>query len=136
MITILFLNVENRILKFCHFSFAIMTEPENLDSNNTLEIIRQKHPDHVPIFVSKDTRCKDLPDISNKKFFVPKTLSIGNFVYCVRKRLEISEQQAIFLFVGNALPNPNESMGSLYEIHKTEDGILHCTYSSDTAYGN
>ena len=106
-----------------------------LESLNTAENMMRNHPDHVPVIVEKDRRCHTLPEITNKKFCVPKILTVGNFIYCVRKRLSITESDAIFLFIDKTMPSPNETMGSLYSNHKSDDGILHCFYSSDTAYG-
>ena len=94
------------------------------------------HPDHVPVIVERDPHCLDLPDITNKKFCVPKVLTVGNFIYCVRKRIQMQETDAIFLFIGKLLPSPNETMGSLYQMNRHDDGILYCTYSSDHAYGS
>ncbi|EAY08620.1 Microtubule-associated protein, putative [Trichomonas vaginalis G3] len=110
-------------------------ELQSLDRSNNIMTMLNKYPDHIPVIVERDPHCTTLPDIKNKKFFVTKTLSVGNFVYCVRNRLDINEKDAIFLFVDNTLPNPSDNLGAIYEKHKSEDQMLHCTYSSDSAYG-
>ncbi|KAH0792289.1 autophagy-related protein 8B [Histomonas meleagridis] len=105
-------------------------EERKLESKNIL----QKYVGHVPVIVDKDPRCK-LPDIERQKFLVPSDLSIGHFVYVVRKRINLQPSDAIFLFVNKKLPSTNSSMGQLYCDNKDEDGFMYCTYSSDTAYG-
>ena len=97
--------------------------------------ILRKYKSHVPVIVDKDTKCK-LPDIERQKFLVPADLSIGQFVYVVRKRVNLQAADAVFLFVNRKLPPPNSTMGSLYAENHDDDGFLYCIYSSDTAYGN
>lgn len=97
--------------------------------------IIRKYRSHVPVIVDKDPKCK-LPDIERQKFLVPSELSIGQFVYVVRKRINLQPAEAIFLFVNRKLPPPNATMGTLYSENKDEDGFMYCTYSSDNAYGS
>lgn len=98
------------------------------------ESILNKYTGHVPVIVDKDPRST-LPEIERQKFLVPSDLTIGHFVYVVRKRINIDPTTAIFLFVNKKLPPSNETMGTLYSANKDEDGFMYCTYSSDTAYG-
>ena len=98
------------------------------------ENIIQKYRSHIPVIVDKEPKCS-LPDIERQKFLVPSELSIGQFVFVVRKRINLAPSDAIFLFVNKKIPTPNQTMGSLYEENKDEDGFMYCTYSSDTAYG-
>ncbi|KAE8956555.1 hypothetical protein PR001_g31694, partial [Phytophthora rubi] len=46
----------------------------------------------------------DIPDIDKKKFLVPADLTVGQFVYVIRKRIKLSPEKAIFIFVNNVLP--------------------------------
>ena len=96
--------------------------------------ILNKYTGHVPVIVDKDPRCT-LPEIERQKFLVPADLTIGHFVYVVRKRINLQPTVAIFLFVNKKLPPSSETMGTLYSGNKDEDGFMYCTYSSDTAYG-
>ena len=45
-----------------------------------------------------------IPDIDKKKYLVPADLTVGQFVYVIRKRIRVSPEQAIFMFVRNVLP--------------------------------
>ena len=102
-------------------------------SNESGNILR-KYRSHVPVIVDKDPKCS-LPDIERQKFLVPSELTIGQFVYVVRKRINLQSADAIFLFVNRKLPPPNATMGTLYGENRDEDGFMYCIYSSDTAYG-
>ena len=106
-------------------------EERQTESGNIIK----KYPGHIPVIVDKDAHCT-LPDIERQKFLVPSDLSIGQFVYVVRKRINIPATEAIFLFVNKKLPQSNATMGQLYGDNRDPDGFMYCTYSSDSAYGN
>ncbi|XP_015583535.1 autophagy-related protein 8f isoform X2 [Ricinus communis] len=65
--------------------------------------IRAKYPDRVPVIVEKAERS-DIPDIDKKKYLVPADLTVGQLVYVIRKRIKLSAEKAIFIFVDNVLP--------------------------------
>ncbi|KAK9285512.1 hypothetical protein L1049_024706 [Liquidambar formosana] len=65
--------------------------------------IREKYPDRIPVIVERAERS-DIPDIDKKKYLVPADLTVGQFVYVVRKRIKLSPEKAIFIFVKNILP--------------------------------
>src|SRR5262249_11471816 len=50
------------------------------------------------------------------------------FVYVIRKRIKLSPEKAIFIFVDEVLPPTAALMSSIYEEHKDEDGFLYITY--------
>ncbi|KAF3796776.1 Autophagy-related protein 8C [Nymphaea thermarum] len=96
--------------------------------------IREKYPDRIPVIVEKADRT-DIPDIDKKKYLVPADLTVGQFVYVVRKRIKLSAEKAIFVFVNNVLPPTGSLMSTIYEEHKDEDGFLYMTYSGENTFG-
>lgn len=42
------------------------------------------------------------------RYLVPADLTVGQFVYVVRKRIKLSAEKAIFVFVKNMLPPTGE----------------------------
>ena len=59
---------------------------------------------------------------------MPADLTVGQFVYVIRKRIKLSPEKAIFIFVDEVLPPTAAIMSSIYEEHKDEDGFLYITY--------
>lgn len=53
---------------------------------------------------------------------MPADLTVGQFVYVIRKRIKLSPDKAIFIFVDEVLPPTAALMSSIYEEHKDEDG--------------
>jgi GABA(A) receptor-associated protein len=97
--------------------------------------IRDKYPDRIPVIVEKAEKS-DIPDIDKKKYLVPADLTVGQFVYVIRKRIKLSSEKAIFIFVKNVLPPTAAMMSSIYEEHKDEDGFLYFTYSGENTFGD
>ncbi|CAM8890646.1 unnamed protein product [Rhodiola kirilowii] len=96
--------------------------------------IKEKYPDRVPVIVERAERT-DIPDIDKKKYLVPSDLTVGQFMYVVRKRIKLSAEKAIFVFVNNTLPPTAALMSAIYEENKNEDGFLYMTYSGENTFG-
>lgn len=96
------------------------------------------------------------------RYLVPADLTVGQFVYVVRKRIKLSPEKAIFIFVKNILPPTGENkniictsgvwsyhiscskcwfysaaamMSAIYDENKDEDGFLYMTYSGENTFG-
>lgn len=93
-----------------------------------------KYPDRIPVIVEKAAKS-DVPDLDKKKYLVPEDLTVGQFVYVIRKRVKLSAEKAIFVFVDNALPPTAALMSDVYKEHKDEDGFLYIQYSGENTFG-
>jgi len=82
------------------------------------------------------TRWSDIENIDKKKYLVPADLTVGQFVYVIRKRIKLAPERAIFIFVNNTLPPTAALMSQIYKEHKDEDGFLYVTYSGETTFGS
>ncbi|XP_047341810.1 autophagy-related protein 8f-like [Impatiens glandulifera] len=96
--------------------------------------IREKYSDRIPVIVEKADRS-DIPNIDKKKYLVPADLTIGQFVYVIRKRIKLSAEKAIFIFVDNVLPPTGAILSTIYDEKKDEDGFLYVTYSGENTFG-
>ena len=96
--------------------------------------IRGKYGDRVPVIVERAEKS-DIPTLDKKKYLVPADLTVGQFVYVIRKRIKLSAEKAIFIFVNNVLPPTAALMSAIYEEHKDEDGFLYVTYSGENTFG-
>ncbi|TIB93662.1 hypothetical protein E3Q19_00860 [Wallemia mellicola] len=98
------------------------------------ERIRQKYPDRIPVICEKGDKT-DIPTIDKKKYLVPSDLTVGQFVYVIRKRIKLAPEKAIFIFVNEELPPTAALMSAIYNEHKDEDGFLYVTYSGENTFG-
>jgi len=78
----------------------------------------------------------DIPTLDKKKYLVPADLTVGQFVYVIRKRIKLNAEKAIFIFVNNVLPPTAALMNAIYEEHKDDDGFLYVTYSGENTFGS
>jgi GABA(A) receptor-associated protein len=60
--------------------------------------ILEKYPNRIPIICEKDPKCK-LNEIDKTKYLVPNDLTLSQFTFIVRKRLQIDKNSALFLLV-------------------------------------
>jgi GABA(A) receptor-associated protein len=81
-----------------------------------------------PQVICEKVEKSDIATIDKKKYLVPADLTVGQFVYVIRKRIKLSPEKAIFIFVDEVLPPTAALMSSIYEEHKDEDGFLYITY--------
>eukprot|EP01124_Arcella_intermedia_P019930 TRINITY_DN27304_c0_g1_i1.p1 TRINITY_DN27304_c0_g1~~TRINITY_DN27304_c0_g1_i1.p1 ORF type:complete len:129 (-),score=35.04 TRINITY_DN27304_c0_g1_i1:52-438(-) len=105
------------------------------------EKIRSKYPDRIPVIVEKSPRS-DAPPIEKKKFLVPQDITVGKFMFEIRKHMPmLKPEDSIFLFVQDkkekqdVLPTSSESMSVIYEKHRDDDGFLYITYSGENTFG-
>jgi GABA(A) receptor-associated protein len=100
------------------------------------ERIRQKYPERVPVICERADRSQTVVDIDKKKYLVPSDLTVGQFMFVIRKRLKLPPEQAIFLFVNGTIPPTAALMNQIYDEHRDVDGFLYITYSGENTFGN
>jgi GABA(A) receptor-associated protein len=94
------------------------------------------HPGRIPIIVNRaPNTCHDIPDLPRKKFLVNGDLTMGQFIYVIRRQLTVRPEQAIFVFVGNTLPTSSQTLREVYGQYADADGALRMTYTSESAFG-
>jgi len=100
--------------------------------------IREKYPDRVPIICEKAKMCSDkaINNLDKRKYLVPKDLKLADFMYVIRKRMKLSPEKSIFLFLGdNNLAPCSALLGVLYDEYQEKDGFLYITYNGESTFG-
>lgn len=100
--------------------------------------IMARHPTRVPCWIDKAPSDRSLPEVPDgrKKYLIEKEMTVGQVMYIIRRRVNINEKKAIFLFVdGSVLPPSTETVGELYKRHVGEDAMLHMTYRAESTFG-
>lgn len=72
--------------------------------------------------------------IDKRKYLVPADLTVGQFVYVIRKRIRLC-REGCFIFVNDILPPTAALMSVIYKEHKDPDGFLYITYSGENTFG-
>jgi GABA(A) receptor-associated protein len=97
--------------------------------------ILEKFPDRIPVIVEMDPNCKSLPVLDKHKFLVPIDLTIGQFMYVIRKRIKLTPDKAMYMFFNNSLAPTASTMKSMYYTHKDEDFFLYCSIAAEKTFG-
>lgn len=99
------------------------------------ERILNKYSDRVPVVVTLAKTNNDAPLLDKNKYLVPRDLTVGQFQYVIRKRLRLSPEKALFLFVKNCVPPTSQLIETIYEENKSDNLFLYITYSLENVFG-
>jgi len=98
--------------------------------------IMSKHPDRIPIICEKAKNAgNDCPLIDKKKYLVPVDLTVSQFIYVIRKRLNLRSEKAMFIFINGQLPTNSHILSDLYDKNKDQDGFLYVSYALENTFG-
>ena len=101
------------------------------------EKIRNQFQDKIPIICEKDPKS-NIRDIDKTKYLVPSDLTVSQFNFMIRKRIEIEKEAAFFLLAnGKHSITGDTLLSEIYEKYQDpEDGFLYITYASELTWGN
>jgi GABA(A) receptor-associated protein len=99
--------------------------------------VRTKYPDRIPVIVNRSKSAgSEVPFIDKHKFLVPADLTMGQLQYVIRKRLTLTPDKALFLFVNNAAAPTSSLVSTIYEENKDQDTLfLYVTYAMENTFG-
>lgn len=107
-------------------------------SNRQSESLKMinKYPDRVPVICERHPRAnKDCPYIDKNKYLIPMELSLGQFIYVIRKRMHLPGEKALFLFIEGNIPSNTAMLSQVYQEYQDEDGFLYVTYNTENTFG-
>lgn len=108
-------------------------DPENY-SQAIADRITRKYQNRIPVLVWEVG--KDI-EVAKRKFIVPKDITIGQFLYVLRKQLKnITPADGIFLFITdiNTMLPVGDLMSKVYNEYNV-DGFLRLTVTKENTFG-
>lgn len=99
-----------------------------------MDKILEKYPDRVPVYVNKK-EGSNVCDIEKHKYLVPKDMTVGQFIYVLRKNIKLKSNEALFVFINNIIVCNTDLMGEVYNKNKNDDKFLYVIYSSENTFG-
>lgn len=98
--------------------------------------VLHKYPDRVPIICERSlTAGRDCPIIDKRKYLAPRELTMGQFLYIIRKRLHLPAEKAMFLFINGTIPSTTSLINEVYHRYRDDDGYLYITYGQENTFG-
>jgi len=97
-----------------------------------LDSRRNKKIDHLTVFFFIYSKI-----FSNyhSLHLVPNDITVAQFMWIIRKRIDLAAEKAIFLFVDKIVPQSSWTMGELYNQYRHKDGFLYIAYSGESTFG-
>lgn len=99
--------------------------------------IAQEYPDRIPVIIRP---AKGAPPINKVKFLVPDDKPVAWFIGEIRKHIQVTPQEALFVFIEKAdnstiLPPPVATMTYLFRQYSHADGFLYMRYALENTFG-
>lgn len=107
-------------------------------SNRQAESLKMlnKYPDRIPVICERHPRASpDCPYIDKHKYLIPMDLTLGQFIYVIRKRMHIPAEKALFLFIEGNIPSNSSLLSQVYREYQDEDGFLYIHYNTENTFG-
>ena len=102
---------------------------------NESKRVMSAYTDRIPIVCEKQRNSK-MPDIKKKKYLVPKDLTVGQFIYVLRKQINIDPKVGFFIFINSNILKNSEIVYDCYTKYKDPDGFLYVKYDFENVFGN
>ena len=95
----------------------------------------EKNPDKLPVIIHKKNDTKNVI-----KFMIPTEATVLDFLYVLRKRINLEPTQSIYLSIKDSnnkytMLASNLNMGQIYEQYKTEELLLEMIYCEENTFG-
>jgi GABA(A) receptor-associated protein len=136
------MNIVNTAVAFISGEPPKFQQSSSFKDNNSFRQRRDeadrvcaKYPDCVPIICEVSPQFKEQLDLNKRKFLVPSYITVGQFMYVIRKRIKMDSSQALFIFVNNHLPRTSSMVSELYSKHADEDRFLYTLISLESTFG-
>jgi GABA(A) receptor-associated protein len=95
------------------------------------ERINLKYPNHIPVIVLSSPDLK----LDKHKFLLKPEMSIGQFMYTLRKRIKLEEHEALFLFTNNKILPVSQLISVAYRDCKDKSGFIMFDLSKESTFG-
>ena len=94
-----------------------------------------KYPDYVFIKISTSSK-KDIT-IKKEKYMVHRDITMHKFLISLRcdKYVKLRSQQNLTPFIDNIIPRLTDCLGTIYDRHQKEDGILYVCIETENVFG-
>ena len=93
--------------------------------------IQAEFPHHIPVIVFAPDDLK----LNKHKFLIQRDMTVGQFMYILRGRITINENDALFLFVNNHMVSVSQLISIVYKEHKNESGFVYFHLQKEATFG-
>ena len=98
-------------------------------------IIVEKCKESVSFFKTKKPKTRKGAWLAKRKYLIPNDLTIGQFIFILRKRIRLKPEQSIFLYINNTIPPTHAMISDLYAEYHNIDGFLYILFGTESVFG-
>ena len=93
------------------------------------------NPDRVPVYIeSGDDKFEN--KLKKNRYLVPKDLTMGQFMYVIRKQLKLKPEEAIYIFCNNSILPTSALLSEIYSDYKDKHtDVVIMKYYKETVFG-
>jgi GABA(A) receptor-associated protein len=116
----------------------VPTELKELEQRQTrAQTLLKTYPERVPLIIKKSKdQIKTKDDAQVSKFLVPHTMTVANVIKVLREKIKLEPAKSIYMSVDNQyILSGSQSVGTIYEFHKSIDGFLYLVYCEESVFG-
>jgi GABA(A) receptor-associated protein len=97
--------------------------------------VLERYPNRIPVICESDPKNSSVIHLKKMKYLVPDSLTIGQFIYVLRKQMTLKAEEGVFIMINNSLPPASALMSQVYKDHKDSDGFLYCFLCKENTFG-
>ena len=97
--------------------------------------VLDKYPNRIPIICEIDLKNNGVINLKKIKYLVPDSLTVGQFVFVLRKQITLKAEETVFIMINNVIPPTAALMSQVYNEHKDADGFLYGKLLRENTYG-
>jgi len=94
-----------------------------------------KYKNKIPVVVGVNGHSVAGLILDKHKYISPRDITVGQFIFILRKRMVVTDEQALFILFNNKLPPTSSLMGTVYDEYKDVDGFLYAVISLESTFG-
>lgn len=100
---------------------------------NETSRVKRKYPVRVPIIC--EPLHTSIDRLHHVKYLVSNDVTVGQLIYIIRTRLKLDSTVALYILINNTVPKTSDTIRSLYEMYKSDDGFMYVQYDKESVYG-
>lgn len=116
--------------------FAFQKKHKLEDRISESSKVSVKYPDRIPVICEVSPNQQDSIQLDRHKFLVPADITVGQFLFTIRRRIKLPPEKALFIFTENQqLPPISMFISQIYNTYKNPDGFLYFSINTETVFG-
>lgn len=103
---------------------------------DTVKRIRKRHPDKFVLILEAPGFILDTQRKRHYiKFLAPFQMSVGEFLYKLRKNIRLYPEETVYLYVNNEIPMTSSLLSDVYRTHMSPDFHLYMKVEKQAVFG-